>query len=61
MIGEGLAEAAADIQDARGEPGRPGAFEQPQAVIGRLDPVPRLAGVQVKGKPEEVHDVLGRA
>ena len=59
-VGEGLAEAAADVQDPRAEPGRPGPLEQPQALVHGPCPVARLAGVQVERQAEEVHRVPGR-
>jgi hypothetical protein len=55
ILDEGLPEAAADVQHVRDQADRPGLLEQPQAVIGRLDLLAGLAGVQVEGESQEVH------
>ena len=61
VLDEGLAEAAADVQHARGQAGRAGLLEQSQALVGRLDLLAGLAGVQVEGESQEVHRVRARA
>ncbi len=42
-----------------GQPGRPGPLDQPQALVGRPDPVADLRGVQVEGQAEEADRVPG--